>query len=102
MTTTVMKSHPETALLSAASPGAAAPAQTIQSLEMVRSLRWWRWLALVLVALITLATAGLIFVPWQQSVSGAGRVTVFSPQDRPQTVEAQIPGRIAEWNVADG
>ncbi len=53
---------------------------------------------LVVVAIVS----ALAFVPWQQNVSGVGEVAVYSAMDRPQTVEAQIPGRIVKWFVQEG
>ncbi|RYG24414.1 HlyD family efflux transporter periplasmic adaptor subunit [bacterium] len=46
--------------------------------------------------------AALAFVPWQQNVVGTGEVAIFSAMDRPQNVEAQIPGRIVKWHVQEG
>lgn len=63
-----------------------------------RRRRWLAWLLLGLVATV----AALGFVPWRQTVSGTGRVAVFSAMDRPQPIEAQISGRIAEWRVQEG
>lgn len=56
------------------------------------------FIILIMVASITFA----MFIPWRQSVTGTGRIIVFSPMDRPQTIEAQIPGRIVNWFVRDG
>jgi len=53
-------------------------------------------------AALTLLILALLFVPWQQTVSGSGEVTSFSPSARPQTVEAQISARIKQWTVAEG
>ena len=54
-------------------------------------------------ALVALAlVVGLAFVPWQQNVAGTGEVAVYSVMDRPQSIEAQIPGRIVEWRVQEG
>lgn len=61
-----------------------------------------RTLALWLVLLLVVGGAALVAVPWQQSVTGKGKVTVFSPMERPQTLEAQIPGRLVEWKVVEG
>jgi multidrug resistance efflux pump len=44
----------------------------------------------------------MLFLPWQQNVRGGGKVTAFSPQNRPQTVETAIPGRIIRWRVSEG
>lgn len=43
-----------------------------------------------------------MFLPWRQSVVGTGKIIVFSPMDRPQSIEAQIPGRLVNWYVKDG
>lgn len=44
----------------------------------------------------------VVLVPWTQSVSGTGAVTAFSPMHRPQTVNAEIDGRLARWLVHEG
>ena len=41
-------------------------------------------------------------VPWQQTVSGSGRVVAFAPLDRQQFIEAPIEGRISKWYVMEG
>lgn len=43
-----------------------------------------------------------ICVPWQQTVSGTGRVVAFAPLERQQFIEAPIEGRIAKWYVMEG
>ncbi|PRY10663.1 multidrug resistance efflux pump [Pontibacter ummariensis] len=43
-----------------------------------------------------------LFLPWTQNISSQGVLTALSPQDRPQTVEAIIAGRIVEWHVLEG
>ncbi len=44
----------------------------------------------------------LSFVPWQQTVTGTGKVTSFDPTDRPQQIEAPIMSRLGRWQVAEG
>ena len=56
------------------------------------------WLALLFPALVL----ALMFVPWQQTALGAGRVVALAPADRSQSVEAPVKGRIASWAVAEG
>lgn len=58
--------------------------------------------ALLLWFLVIFVSASAMFVPWQQSISGLGQVIIFSPMERPQNIEAQIPGRIVSWSVRDG
>ena len=50
------------------------------------------------------AIAGLIilFLPWTQNVSGKGYLTTLTPDQRPQTIQSPIPGRIEEWFVREG
>lgn len=44
----------------------------------------------------------ILFMPWQQNITGEGNLTALTPQDRPQTLQNAIPGRIERWNVAEG
>lgn len=44
----------------------------------------------------------VLFLPWQQNIRGAGKVTALSPRNRPQTVETVIAGRIKSWRVSEG
>jgi membrane fusion protein, adhesin transport system len=72
------------------------------SVKLVRARRGGRRIAIVIVSLIVLTGLALRFVPWQQTIVGSGEVTVFNPNSRPQNIEAQIPGRILNWNVVEG
>lgn len=55
---------------------------------------------LILVALVV----GIIIMvlPWTQTVSGEGKVTSLRPEQRPQSVQSVISGRIEEWYVQEG
>ncbi len=44
----------------------------------------------------------VLFFPWTQNISGIGRVTTLKPDQRPQTVQSPIPGRIETWFVKEG
>lgn len=44
----------------------------------------------------------LVFVPWQQSVNGTGRVIAYAPQERQQLIEAPLEGRVLAWHVQEG
>jgi multidrug resistance efflux pump len=54
--------------------------------------------------LLAFAIIGLIalFLPWTQNITGQGLVTTLTPNQRPQTIQSQIPGRIEEWFVTEG
>ncbi|MCY7353151.1 MAG: HlyD family secretion protein [Cytophagaceae bacterium] len=59
--------------------------------------RLGRWmLGLLLIGL------AVMFLPWQQNINGEGGVTALSPQDRPQTIQNAIAGRIERWAVEEG
>lgn len=50
-------------------------------------------------------TAGFIlflFLPWTQNVRVPGNLTTLYPEQRPQTVQNVIPGRIEKWYVREG
>ena len=44
----------------------------------------------------------MLFLPWTQNVSSSGRVTTLKPNQRPQTLQSQIPGRIEQWFIQEG
>lgn len=49
-----------------------------------------------------LFVVALVVTPWQQSVTGAGRVIAYAPLERQQAIEAPITGRVVEWHVEEG
>ncbi|MEZ0483692.1 HlyD family secretion protein [Fibrella aquatica] len=74
------------------------PLQTLHELPDLKAGRsLGRWMLLLL--FILFAT---MFLPWQQNINGEGVVTALTPQDRPQTVQNAIAGRIEKWYVRDG
>ncbi|WP_229676722.1 HlyD family secretion protein [Pedobacter psychrotolerans] len=44
----------------------------------------------------------ILLLPWRQTISGRGIVTALRPEDRPQTIQNQIGGRIEHWAVREG
>jgi adhesin transport system membrane fusion protein len=54
--------------------------------------------------LLAFAILGFIvlFLPWTQNISGNGLVTTLTPEQRPQSIQSQIPGRIEQWFVKEG
>jgi len=44
----------------------------------------------------------ILFIPWTQNVTGNGFVTTLLPDQRPQTIQSPIPGRIEKWFVTEG
>lgn len=44
----------------------------------------------------------ILFLPWTQNISGTGSVTTLRLDQRPQTIQSTIPGRIEQWYVQEG
>ncbi len=44
----------------------------------------------------------VLFLPWTQNISGKGFITTLKPDQRPQTIQSPIPGRIEKWYVQEG
>lgn len=44
----------------------------------------------------------VLFLPWTQNVQSRGSVTTLKPDQRPQTIQSPIPGRIEKWYVREG
>lgn len=43
-----------------------------------------------------------LFLPWTQNVRSTGKVTTLRQEQRPQNINAVIPGRIVRWFVKEG
>ena len=56
-----------------------------------------RWLLVIGIIFLL-----VLFLPWQQNVTGKGDVSAFTPQDRPQNIQNIIAGRIEKWFVREG
>ena len=44
----------------------------------------------------------ILFLPWTQTINGKGYLTTLRPDQRPQTLQSPIPGRIEKWYVQEG
>lgn len=44
----------------------------------------------------------ILFLPWTQNINGEGFLTTLKPDQRPQTLQSPIPGRIERWYVQEG
>lgn len=51
---------------------------------------------------IMVISIGAMFLPWTQNIRSNGNVTTLSPNDRPQSVQATIGGKIEKWYVVEG
>jgi len=55
-----------------------------------------------LLAIIFIMVIVLLFMPWTQNIQSGGAVTTLLPNQRPQEIQAMIPGRIEKWFVREG
>lgn len=44
----------------------------------------------------------IMFLPWTQNITAPGEVTTLKPNQRPQTIQSVIGGRIERWHVQEG
>jgi multidrug resistance efflux pump len=44
----------------------------------------------------------ILFLPWTQNISGSVAVTTLKPNQRPQSIQSVISGRIENWYVQEG
>lgn len=72
------------------------------SLTAVRTSRSMRVFAFLLLFLLVSLIIVLVGIPWVQTVNGDGQVTALIPNQRPQTVQVQIKGRLEKWYVTEG
>lgn len=43
----------------------------------------------------------MMFLPWTQFVRGNGTITTLRPDQRPQTIQSPIAGRVEQWFVQE-
>ncbi len=44
----------------------------------------------------------ILFLPWTQNISGSGAVTTLKPNQRPQSIQSVIAGKLEKWYVQEG
>ena len=71
------------------------------SSKMVFNKQYYRTFNMFLLAFAIIVII-ILFLPWTQNISGTGSVTTLKPDQRPQTIQSQIPGRIEQWYVQEG
>lgn len=55
-----------------------------------------------IIAAVSVLALVILFLPWTQNVSGSGFVTTLKPNQRPQSIQSVISGRIEKWYVQEG
>lgn len=80
----------------------ASQVYVLPAMEAVRSPKAVSILAFVLTLLFAAIALGLVATPWQQSITGTGRVVAFAPVERQQSIDAPVDGRVVRWYVVEG
>lgn len=57
---------------------------------------------LKLILALLLLVIGMLFLPWTQNIQSKGVITALRPDERPQTIQNTIPGKIEKWYVQEG
>ncbi|WP_310554777.1 biotin/lipoyl-binding protein [Flavobacterium sp.] len=55
-----------------------------------------------IIGLVSIIGILFLFLPWTQNISGSGSVTTLKPNQRPQTIQTVIAGKIEKWYVQEG
>ena len=74
----------------------------LPAMDRTRTPHAVRTVAIALLLVLCTSTVGLAVAPWQQSVSGAGRVSALTPVERQQTIDTPVDGRVVRWHVTEG
>jgi multidrug resistance efflux pump len=75
--------------------------ERFSSIQLLNKEKHYKILNKILLGFV-LFTVLLLFLPWTQNISGSGAVTTLKPNQRPQTIQSLISGRIEKWYVNEG
>ncbi len=74
---------------------------SFKSIHLVRDTRHAKRFARISMVFFSILLLSL-FLPWTQNIRSNGSVTTYLPQDRPQSIQALIAGRVEKWYVQEG
>jgi membrane fusion protein, adhesin transport system len=77
-------------------PDRALPSTRAPLAQLAGSTRWVRRIAVWLFIILLAGMVAMLLLPWQQTVTGRGRVITYDPNHRQQEVDAPISGRLVE------
>ena len=77
-------------------------APPLPALSLAGSAKFTRLFSRLLLLAFIAFVIGILWLPWRQFVSGAGRVIAFNPLDRRINIEAQVSGRVKHLHVTEG
>lgn len=78
--------------------------QTLERFETVKNLSNRPHYKILnrIIAVVSILAFASFFLPWTQTISGTGSVTTLKPNQRPQSIQSVISGRIEKWYVQEG
>ena len=74
------------------------PLKSIESIYLIHKkskVKYYFWGVFILIILV-------IFLPWTQNIRTIGNITTLKQENRPQKINALIPGKINQWFVKEG
>jgi multidrug resistance efflux pump len=77
-------------------------APPLPALSLAGSAKFTRLFSRLLLVAFFAFVISILWLPWRQFVSGAGRVIAFNPLDRRINIEAQVSGRVKHLHVSEG
>ncbi len=73
-----------------------------RNLKILKEFNPFARLPKMLLSIIFILLLLLAITPWWQTSPGLGQLIAMNPNDRAQTINAPISGRIKKWHVVDG
>jgi multidrug resistance efflux pump len=80
------------------------PVKTLEKYKNVKGLEYRPHYKILnrIIGSVSIAGILFLFLPWTQNISGSGSVTTLKPNQRPQTIQTVIAGKIEKWYVQEG
>ena len=75
--------------------------EKFSSIQLLNKEKHYKILNKILMVFVIIVVV-FLFLPWTQNISGSGAVTTLKPNQRPQTIQSLISGRIEKWYVNEG
>lgn len=76
--------------------------QSHDAINRVSHKKSYRSLFFILWVLVGGGILKILFLPWQQTITGTGKVIAYSPNERSQEINATLDGKISFWHVMEG
>ncbi len=75
--------------------------KSFHSPSMVKRTRYRKQMIRLILGVLIVGLT-VMCLPWTQTINGSGKVTSLRPEQRPQSVQSVISGRIEAWYVQEG